>query len=101
MATNADPGGGQQANNSRVSNNFGILVGWAHVPFMKDGIQLKLQSTIGANRENAGIVSHRYMMTRNQALILAKSLLDATGQTLPEMQREGRLKRVFRRLTGG
>lgn len=46
---------------------------------------------------HAGVVdTQRYLMTRNQALILAKYLLDSTGQSLPERVRAGPLRRAFR-----
>jgi hypothetical protein len=47
------------------------------------------------------VEDHRFLMTRNQALILARYLLDATGQSLPQRVHEGPLRRMFRRLTGG
>ena len=93
MATVPDPRGGG-------NDDFGVLVGWTHAPFSR-GIQLKVQSTTGDKRDRRAIDARNYLMTRNQALILAKYLLDVTGQTLPEAPREGRLKRLLRRLTGG
>lgn len=81
-------------------DGFGVLVGWTHAPMAK-GIQLKVQSTTGDGRNPRDIAARQYLMTRNQALILAKYLLDATGQSLPAPPREGRLKRLLRRLTGG
>jgi hypothetical protein len=93
MATAPDPRSGAE-------DDFGVLVGWSHAPFSR-GIQLKVQSTSGDKHDRRPIDARNYLMTRNQALILAKYLLDVTGQTLPSAPREGRVKRLLRRLTGG
>jgi len=79
---------------------FRVIVGWSHQPFSR-GIQLKLQSKQAEGAAIGAVEDHRFLMTRNQALSLARDLLDATGQTLPQRVREGRLARTFRRLTGG
>ncbi|MES2494225.1 MAG: hypothetical protein V4579_13220 [Pseudomonadota bacterium] len=84
----------------RAGDDLSVLVGWSHAPFSR-GIQLKLQSTIAGSRDKTDIAAHNYLMTRNQALILAKYLLDVTGQSLPKIAREGTIKRFLRRLTGG
>ena len=94
MATSLDPRGGHGP------DDFGVLVGWSHAPFQR-GIQLKVQSTCSEGGEVRDIAARSYLMTRNQALILAKYLLAATGQDLPERPREGHIRRLFRRLTGG
>lgn len=94
MATSLDHRG------NHGPEDFGVLVGWSHAPFQR-GIQLKVQSTCSESADPRDIAARSYLMTRNQALILAKYLLDATGQALPERPREGRLHRLFRRLTGG
>ncbi len=99
MATSAREAG-QQPRGSDSGDDFGVLLGWSHAPFTR-GIQLKLQSTIGDSRDHDTVAARSYLMTKNQALILAKYLLDATGQTLPAGPREGRLKRMMRRLSGG
>lgn len=94
MATSLDPGG------RPATDEFGVLVGWSHAPFTR-GIQLKVQSTTGEGGPRPDIAARSYLMTRNQALILAKYLLDATGQTLPAPPRGGVLRRLLRRFTGG
>jgi hypothetical protein len=84
-------------------DEFGVLVGWSHAPCNR-GIQLKLQHMSERAGPLAGtrdVTARSYLMTRNQALILAKYLLDATGQTLAPPPREGWLRRALRRLTGG
>lgn len=81
-------------------DEFSVLVGWSHAPWSR-GIQLRVQSTCSAARGPRDIAARHYLMTRNQALILAKYLLDSTGQTLPAAPRDGRLRRLLRRLTGG
>ena len=99
MATSLDPHRGPGRGNTGPED-FGVLVGWSHAPFQR-GIQLKVQSTCSEGGEVRDIAARSYLMTRNQALILAKYLLDATGQDLPERPREGHIRRLFRRLTGG
>lgn len=99
MATSASEAG-RQPHETGGSDDFGVLLGWSHAPFTR-GIQLKLQSTVGDSRDHDAIAARHYLMTKNQALILAKYLLDATGQTLPEGPREGRFQRIMRRLSGG
>lgn len=79
---------------------FRVIVGWNHAPFSR-GIQFKLQSRRAEGDATGAVEDHRFLMTRNQALILARYLLDATGQTLPQRVREGPIRRMFRRLTGG
>ena len=91
---------------SGPADDFGVLVGWSHTPFNR-GIQLKVQSATPGSRATTGsrakadIAARNYLMTRNQALILAKYLLDVTGQSLDETPREGPVKRLLRRVTGG
>lgn len=103
MATIPDRPGADPGRTS-ANDDFGVLVGWSHTPFSR-GIQLKVQSTAPGtradSRANADIAARNYLMTKNQALILAKYLLDVTGQSLPETPREGVFKRFLRRLTGG
>ncbi|WP_157083069.1 hypothetical protein [Novosphingobium lentum] len=82
------------------SEDYGVLVGWTHTPFTK-GIDLCVQSTAKSSLRDHGVDSRHFLMTRNQALILAKYLLDVTGQTLPEPPRAGRLRTLGRRLLGG
>jgi len=94
MATSLDPRG------THGSDEFGVLVGWSHAPFQR-GIQLKVQSTCSEGAVPRDIAARSYLMTRNQALILAKYLLDATGQRLPDPPRGGPLRRLLRRITGG
>jgi hypothetical protein len=61
-----------------------VLVGWEHASFGSN-IELRVQSARSRFAlENGEYETRGVMMTRNQALLLAKYLLDATGQTLPE-----------------
>lgn len=76
------------------TGEFGVLVGWTHTPFNR-GIDLSVQSAAQASTAAGQIENRHYLMTRNQALILAKYLLDATGQELPERKRPGLLQRLF------
>jgi len=97
MANSTNDAAPNQASDSLA---FRVIVGWNHAPFSR-GLQLKLQSR-RAEGDAAGVVEdHRFLMTRNQALILARYLLEASGQTLPERAPNGPLRRLLRRLTGG
>ena len=79
---------------------FRILVGWTQAPFSR-GVQLRLQSKRAEGPHAGAVEDHRFLMTRNQALLLANFLLDVTGQSLPPRRHEGPLRRALRRLTGG
>ena len=92
MAPMSDPQGKPE--------DFGVLVGWSHAR-TSHGIRLKVQSACARRQKPHDIATHNYLMTRNQALILAKYLLDVTGQSLPPRPAGGRIRRIFRRLTGG
>lgn len=76
------------------TGEFGVLVGWTHTPFAR-GIDLSVQSAAQASAAAGQIENRHYLMTRNQALILAKYLLDATDQELPARKRPGLLRRLF------
>lgn len=80
--------------------DFGVLLGWTHARTSR-GIQLKVQSTSSEAEDPRDIAARNYLMTKNQALILAKYLLDVTGQSLPERARGGRIRRLLRTITGG
>lgn len=61
----------------------GVVVGWTHYD-LGSSIDLRLQSTVSRQALDENRVdSHHFLMTHNQALLLAKFLLDATGQSLP------------------
>jgi hypothetical protein len=98
----ADPEGhaGSGAAREAADDGFRVIVGWSHALFSR-GIQLRLQSRRAEGSAEGEVEDHRYLMTRNQALILARYLLESTGQTLPARNREGPLRRTLRRITGG
>jgi len=86
-----------------TEDGFRVIVGWSHTPFSR-GIQLRLQSRRAEGPNAQKVELQRFLITRNQALILARYLLDATDQHLPARRPDGplsRLMRYFRRLTGG
>ena len=61
---------------------YGALVGWSHSP-CGSGINLRVQSAQSQDALRAGrIDAHHLLMTRNQALLMARYLLETTGQTL-------------------
>lgn len=76
------------------------LVGWTHLD-MPNGIDLRLEcarSRIAL--ENDLIEQRDIVMTRNQALLLARYLLKVTGQTLPEEPPPGLWARLRSSFTG-
>jgi hypothetical protein len=55
------------------------VVGWVHHPLPK-GIELEVQTTPSAQAlDNQQIATTRLVLSRNQALLLASFLLNATG----------------------
>ncbi len=75
----------------------GVVVGWVHHP-VGTGIDLTLQSAVSAEAlARDQVNSHHFLMTRNQALLVANYLLDATGQTIPRRRRPSLLRRLFKR----
>ena len=81
-------------------DRFGVLVGWSHTP-CGDGINVKVQSAVSrAALSDGRIDSHHLLMTRNQALLLARYLLDATGQTLDPAERGHGWRTAWSRVRG-
>jgi hypothetical protein len=73
----------------------GVVVGWTHHD-LGSSIDLRIQSTVSqAALDEKQIDSHHFLMTRSQALMLAKFLLDATGQSLPEKRKAPLLRRLL------
>ena len=61
---------------------YGVLVGWSHSP-CGSGINLRVQSAqTQVDLREGRIDAHHLLMTRNQALLMARYLLETTGQTL-------------------
>jgi hypothetical protein len=74
----------------------GVVVGWTHNG-LGSTIDLRIQSAVSRQAlDEKNVDSHHFLMTHNQALLLAKYLLDATGQTLPPKARMP----LWRKLTG-
>ena len=66
----------------QTPETYGVLVGWSHSP-CGSGINLRVQSTQSQDALREGrIDAHHLLMTRNQALLMARYLLETTGQTL-------------------
>ena len=87
---------GQTLNNRAADGqapheSYGVLIGWTHHD-LNDRLDLRMQSTrstrCGAPAE---VDSHHFMMTRNQALVLANYLFSVTGQDPPRRHRKGLL----------
>lgn len=72
---------------STMPDHMGVLVGWTHTP-CGNGVNLRLQSATSPAALRSGEIESNYvLMTRNQALLLARYLLDVTGQTLDMPER--------------
>lgn len=82
--------------------DFGVLIGWTHHDGPQ-GISLAMQSAASQSAWAAREIDRRhYLMTRNQALLLARYLLEATGQTLGDMpERPHGWRAALARLRGG
>lgn len=77
------------------TDHRGVLVGWTHND-LGSSIDLRIQSTTSKQALDENRVdSHHFLMTHNQALLLAKFLLDATGQSLPKRTRPSLWRRVM------
>lgn len=73
-----------------------VVVGWTHHN-LSSSIGLRIQSVTSKQAlDNDEVESHHFLMTHNQALLLAKYLLDATEQSLPVRQK----RRLWRRILG-
>lgn len=74
--------------------DYGILIGWKH-HVLSRGIDLTVQTTERGNLAPGATDARHLLMTNNQALLLAKYLLDVTGQTLPQKPKRGLFARLF------
>ena len=80
--------------------DFGVLVGWSHQNGPQ-GISLAMQSAASQAAWAAREIDRRhYLMTRNQALLLARYLLEATGQQLDLPERAHGWRAALARLRG-
>lgn len=80
---------------SAPADHRGVLVGWTHND-LGSSIDLRIQSTTSKQALDENRVdSHHFLMTHNQALLLAKFLLDATGQSLPKRTRPSLWRRMM------
>ena len=82
-----------------AQDRYGVLVGWTHTP-CGSGISVKVQSAVSrADLQQGRIDSQHLLMTRNQALIFARYLLDATGQEL-QAERPHGWRKAWLRMRG-
>lgn len=83
-----------------MPETFGVLVGWSHSP-CGSGINLRVQSAQSQDALRDGrIDAHHLLMTRNQALLMARYLLETTGQTLDMPERPHGWRAVWSRMRG-
>ncbi len=74
--------------------SMGVLVGWTHNEF-NGRMNLRLQSVRSSRLKDEGEVdSHYFMMTHEQAAVLADYLFKVTGREPPKK------RRLLRRLIG-
>ena len=67
---------------AQTPETYGVLVGWSHSP-CGSGINLRVQSARSQVDLHEGrIDAHHLLLTRNQALLMARYLLESTGQVL-------------------
>ena len=65
------------------SDSYGVLVGWSHSEFT-GRIDLRLQAVQSTRRSGREEVdSHHFMMTPNQAMLLANYLFEITHRSPP------------------
>ena len=84
-----------------AAEDFGVLVGWTHRDGPQ-GISLSMQSARSQVAWAAREIDRRhYLMTRNQALLLARYLLEATGQELDMPGKPSGWRAALARLRGG
>jgi hypothetical protein len=73
----------KQIEKAEPAEHRGVVVGWTHHD-LGSSIDLRIQSTVSQEAlDQKQVDSHHFLMTHNQALLLAKFLLDTTGQSLP------------------
>lgn len=71
------------------------LVGWTHTA-LPNGIDLRIQcASSSVALENEQVEVQHVLMTRNQALLLARYLLEITDQSLPLKRRRSFLGRFW------
>jgi hypothetical protein len=74
-----------------------VLIGWTHSA-TPGGIKLSIQSARSKiAMDNEQVEASHVLMTRNQALLLSKYLVDVTGQLYPARQS----KSVWSRIKSG
>ena len=75
----------------------GVVVGWTHQDF-GTSLDLRIQSATSKQAlDEKRVDIHHFLMTHNQALLLAKYLLDATGQTLPRKVKPSAWRKLMAR----
>lgn len=80
---------------TETAEHRGVVVGWTHHD-LGSSIDLRVQSTVSqAALDENRVDSHHFLMTHNQALMLAKFLLDATGQSLPQRRKAPLWRRLL------
>ena len=91
---------GRAAASPPAGEDFGVLVGWSHHDG-PHGINLALQSARSQAAWAAREIDRRnFLLTRNQALLLARYLLDATGQQIDAADRPSGWRAAFARIRG-
>lgn len=88
---------GKKTGTAEPDDHRGVVVGWTHND-LGTSIDLRIQSAASRQAlDEHRVDSHHFLMTHNQALLLAKFLLDATGQSMPLRTRPSLWQRLTRR----
>ncbi len=73
----------------------GVVVGWEHRNFARN-IHLTVQSASRSSRLTPDMVdTHHLLMTRSQAFLLARYLMQLSGLEAPQPRRKGFFARWF------
>ena len=79
---------------------YGVLIGWSHSP-CGSGINLRVQSAQSQDALREGrIDAHHLLMTRNQVLLMARYLLESTGQSLDMPEKPHGWRAAWSRMRG-
>jgi hypothetical protein len=85
----------KKVENPEPAEHRGVVVGWTHHD-LGSSIDLRIQSAVSQQAlDQKQVDSHHFLMTHNQALLLAKFLLDATGQSLPPKHKRPLWRRLL------
>jgi hypothetical protein len=78
-----------------VNESYGVLVGWTHIG-LNDRLILKIESTcVSQDGKPDDIHENHFMMTQNQAMLLANSLLNMSNMSPPVRRKKSVIQRII------